>query len=70
MVSVCSAQQRLVYHVPHGLPTRCPRRDARGGGGGGAREVRKLQLKILVLMILGLDSDSRVSCGEQPPARI
>ena len=26
VVSVCSAQQRLVYHVPHGLPTRCSRR--------------------------------------------
>ena len=25
VVSVCSAQQRLVYHVPHGLPTRCSR---------------------------------------------
>ena len=24
VVSVCSAQQRLVYHMPHGLPTRCP----------------------------------------------
>ena len=28
VVSVCSAQQRLAYHVPHGLPMRCSRRGA------------------------------------------
>ena len=55
--------------MPHGLPTRCPRRDARGGGGDGAREDLKFQLKILVLMV-SLCFDGRVSCGEQPAARI
>ena len=30
---------------------RGPRRDGRGGGGGGAREIRKFQLKILVLRV-------------------
>ena len=28
VAGVCSAQQRLVYHMPHGLPTRCSRRGA------------------------------------------
>ena len=31
VVSVCNAQQRLVHPLPHGLHTRCPRRDARRG---------------------------------------
>ena len=55
--------------MPHGLPTRCPRRDARGGGGDGAREVRKFQLKILVLMVF-VGVYGRNTSGEQPPARI
>ena len=42
--------------------------DGRGGGGGGAREVRKFQLKILVLTFVGVYS--RNTSGEQPPARI
>ena len=40
-----------------------------GGGGGGAREVRKFQLKILVLMVF-LRVYGRNTSGEQPPARI
>ena len=31
VVGVCNAQQRLVHPLPHGLHTRCPRRDARRG---------------------------------------
>ena len=60
-----AASTTLTPWPSHEVSAAC----GRGGGGGGAREVRKFQLKIFVLIVFPCVYGGFAS-EEQPPARI